>query len=488
MKFIILSILFFNTIFANNCEDTLFAFDIPNKSSNVKIIDIVENMAYECRFSVKIKDNMSKKELENILYLVHIENYTLEDMFDFLFTKNNIFYKYNAEKNLLSISYLETKSFVVDYVNLSNYSTKSTKNINVGTSSTSSDSDSSGGSGGSSEVAGNSDTTTVISSSEFKFWDNLGHEINEILSRDGDYSVKSKSIINKEAGVVTITGRSDQVNRVEQYLKKLKNRLHKQVLLEAKLIEVSYSDIRSNGIDWSKFQLSINGEANTNSWATLINNISDGGGASDANIAYNFSISGLLDFLDSYGDVNVLSTPKIMTLNNQPAVINVGDQINYQYLTSSITTYNDGGVPQTDRDYGSGSTFIGLTLNIVPEITDDDFVVLRINPVISDMIGEYDSNVQSAPDIRIKQLSSIVKAKNGARVVVGGLVSYSKVIEENKVQGLGDIPILGYAFSNDKTSIVKKELIIVITPTIIDYDKFPSINSIEASMKEFQYE
>jgi general secretion pathway protein D len=387
---------------------------------------------------------------------------------------------------------LETKSFVIDYVNLSDFTTKSTKNINVGASASINNSDNSSDSDSNNnnnnlDANSNSDSTTVISSSEFKFWTNLSDEINEILSRDGDYSVVSKSIINKEAGVVTITGTSDQVRRVDKYLKKLKDRLHKQVLLEAKLIEVSYTDIKSKGIDWSKFKLSINGEANTNSWATLVDNITNSGGSSDVSIAYNFSMSGLLDFLDSYGDVNVLSTPKIMTLNNQPAVINVGDQINYQYLTNSVTTYNNG-TPQTDKNYGSGSTFIGLTLNIVPEITENGYVVLRINPVVSDMIGEYDSSVQSAPDIRIKQLSSIVKAKNGSRVVVGGLVSHSKTMKENKVQLLGDVPVLGYAFRNETSTIIKKELIIVITPTIVDYNKFPSISSIEASMRELEYE
>jgi len=488
MKFIIFSILFFSTLFASNCKDTLFAFDIPNKSSKVKIIDIVENMAYECRFSVKIKDDVSKKRLEEILFLVHIENYTLEDMFRFLFTQNNIFYKYNPEKSLLSISYLETKSFVVDYVNLSQNTTTSTKNINVGTSGSNSSSDSGDATSGStSSTSDNSDSTTVVSSSEFKFWNNLSEEIDDILYRDGDYSVKSKSIINKDAGIITITGTHNQVQRIDNYLKKIKERMHKQVILEVKLVEVTYTDTKNKGIDWSKFELSVNGEANTNTWATLVDSINKNGGASDANIAYNFSMSGLINFLDSYGDVNVLSTPKIMTLNNQPAVINVGNQINYGYLISSTESIDN--TPAKDL-YGSGSTFIGLTLNIVPEITEAGYIILRINPVISERIDDVDildsaTNVKTAPDIRIKQLSSIVKAKNKSRVVIGGLVSYSNELKTTKVTGLGDIPILGYAFKHESNVIVKKELIIVITPTIIDYSRFPSIDSIEASMREF---
>lgn len=491
MKFIIFSILLYTAVFANNCQDTLFAFDIPSKSSKVKIIDIVENMASECRFSVKIKDEKTKKQLESILFLVHIENYTLEDMFKFLFTQNNIFYRYNSEKNLLNISYLETKSFIVDYVNLSQNTTTSTKNINVGTSNSNSNSNSeSSNLSSNNSSSDNSDSTTVVSSSEFKFWSNLSGEIDDILFRDGDYSIRSKSIINKDAGIITITGTYNQVNRIEKYLKKIKDRMHKQVTLEVKLVEVTYTDTKNKGIDWSKFELSVNGKANTNTWATLVNSTNNNGGSSDASIAYNFSMSGLISFLDSYGDVNVLSTPKIMTLNNQPAVINVGDQRNYEYLVSSVTN-NDTTGSITNNTYGSGSTFIGLTLNIVPEITEAGYIILRINPVISERIDDInilnntDTNTKSAPDIRIKQLSSIVKAKNKSRVVIGGLVSYSDELKTTKVAGLGDIPILGYAFKHESKSIVKKELIIIITPTIIDYNQFPSINSIEATMREF---
>jgi len=503
IRIIILLILVFSYIKASNCQDTLFSFSINKQSSNIKIVDVLENLAQKCKFSVKTKDEDSDKMLNKKLFLVHIEDYTLEDMFNFLFTKNNMFYDYNNKTNILTISYLETKSFVIDYVNLTNHTTETRKSISVGadsaigssggyggTTGNSNSANTAGSSGNSngmngSSTGGNSDSTTVVSSSEFTFWGNLEDEINNILSRDGDYSVQSSSIINKDAGMVTITGTMDQVQRVEKYLEKLKDRLHKQVILEAKLIEITYNNSRSRGVDWSKFQASVNGSfslpdgAWVNSEGITVNT------GDENKFSYDFSMEGLLNFLDTYGDINILSTPKIMTLNNQPAVINVGDQINYQYLSNSTTTYNDG-EPLTDRAYINGSTFIGLTLNIVPEITDDNFVVLKINPVISNMIGVYDSQqtMQSAPDIRIKQLSSIVKAKNGEKVVIGGLVSTTDDISKNKVTLLGDIPIIGYAFKSETVEIIKKELIIVVIPKIIDYNEYPSIENIESLMKD----
>ena len=471
MKFIFFIIFFFNTFLSASCEDTLFAFDIPNKSSEVKIIDIVENMATECRFSVKIKDKEAKKELQQVLSLVHIENYTLEDMFNFLFTQNNIFYKFNSNKNLLSISYLETKSFIIDYVNLDVQKTESIKNINVGVTST----------GGSSSTSGNSDSTIVTSTSEFTFWTKLEYEINNILSRDGDYSVRSSSTVNKSTGMITITGTNNQLGRIEKYLKKLNNRMHKQVLLEAKIIEVIYTDSNSKGINWNKFYDSLN------NGSFQYNLEKDGTKVTGRNFSYSFAMTDFFKFLNTYGKIHVISTPKIMTLNNQPAVINAGQQINYRFQSSDS---NSNANAVTGASYTEGSTFVGLILNIVPEITDDGYVILKINPVISSLMQQYDETTkyEKAPDIKIKQLSSIVKAKNNERVVIGGLVSYSKIDDNNQLPILGSIPLLGYAFKSTSEQIIKKELIIVVTPTIIGRNQFPSIESLENTMEECEDE
>jgi len=480
MKLILFIFLTFYTLNANsNCENTLFTFDVL-KSSNVKTIDIIENLADKCEFSVKIKDDIASDVINKELFIVHIKDYTLEQVFNFLLTQNNMFYKYNETNKVLSISYLETRSFVIDYVNLSEHTTESTKNITVGAVSTSGD-----GSGGSS---GNSDTTTVTTKSQFHFWDKLNNEIDTILSRDGDKTkIKSKSIINRETGVITITGTKNQINRISNYLKKIKNRLHKQVMLETKLLELTYADTESKGIDWSKFNINLSGDLGR-SWNNVLKE-----GVSTQKMAYDLSINGLLDFLEKHGSVNVLSTPKILTLNNQPAVINVGKQINYRYQDGSFATSDT--TTSASSTYTMASVFIGLTLNIVPEITDDGFIILKINPVVSEQLdaeANLDDNsgdvtdssgVRSMPpDIRIKQLSSIVKAKDGNRIIVGGLISSKKQNIINKVTGLGDIPILGWAFKNKDKEVYKTELIIVITPTIINNDTFPSIDTVEKSL------
>ncbi len=204
-------------------------------------------------------------------------------------------------------------------------------------------------------------------------------------------------------------------------------------------------------------------------------------------------MNGLMNFLNKYGKVNVLSTPKILTLNNQPAVINIGEQFNYRYQSGSLDTAN--ATSSTTNTYEMNSVFVGLTLNIVPEITDDGYIILKVNPVVSEKL-DPDGTLQSGngdvydsqgvrimpPDIRIKQLSSIIKAKDGNRIVVGGLISTITKNSDNKIPLLGDIPGVGWLFKNKSKSKYKTELIIVITPTIIKENDFPSIDSVEKLM------
>jgi general secretion pathway protein D len=200
-------------------------------------------------------------------------------------------------------------------------------------------------------------------------------------------------------------------------------------------------------------------------------------------------MDGLINFLNRYGDVNTLSTPKILTLNNQPAVINVGNQINYRYESGSVSATNVGSA--TTNTYVMSSVFIGLTLNIVPEITEDGYIILRINPVVSEQLDQDEgldlakesTNTDGVrtmpPDIKIKQLSSIVKAKDGARVVIGGLVSTRKFQENSAVPLLGAIPLIGGLFKHTGIETEKIELIIVVTPKIIKLNEFPSIDLAE---------
>ncbi|MCF6201673.1 MAG: secretin N-terminal domain-containing protein, partial [Hydrogenimonas sp.] len=317
---------------SNECENKLFSFKTGGQSGSVTLYDVLENLAQTCKFSVMFSDNEVKRVLKTPLQIVYIKDYTLEDMFRFIFDDHNMFYRYDEDRAMLTASYIETKSFHIDYVNLSELKTESIKSITVGasggqsstygtTGSYTGSGTAAGSSYGRSGSGDNSDYTTIKTVTEFNFWSDLKHQIDAILQRDEDsHTIRSKALINNEAGIVTVTGTKRQIERVERYIEQVMKRLHKQIMLEARLVELRYNDRNTTGVDWSRFDISLKGE---------ISDTYERGAAAATkrpfySFSYNFTMDGLLDFLQRYGDVNTISNPKIMTLNNQPAVINVG--------------------------------------------------------------------------------------------------------------------------------------------------------------------
>jgi general secretion pathway protein D len=269
--------------------------------------------------------------------------------------------------------------------------------------------------------------------------------------------------------------------------------MHSQVMLEAHLIELTYNDFSSIGVNWSKFDLGLNG--NFTNYKNSSNNLNPLGASGPVySFGIDFNPAGLINFLKTYGDVEVLSNPKILTLSNQPAVINVGQQLSYLYQNGSIASSDTQTAATTTNTLGS--VFVGLTLNIIPEVTEDGYIIMRINPITSELLNESELNPSSTtgttttqtqrtmpPDTRVKQMTSIVKVKDSQKVLIGGLIEKKISKDNNKVPVIGDIPLFGRLFNNDTDTVRKSELFILITPTLIKQDVFPSID--DAILKRF---
>ncbi len=472
------------TFLMSSCNDKLFSFSIgaDTASNKIKIIDILSNIADTCKISIVFEDDYAKKIVQKRLGNIHVTNYTLDELLNFLLGDNNIFYNYDDKSKVLKIGYYKTKSFYIDYVSFTSRKSTSNKVINTG-SSDSTNNDSTNSDSTNSNTTGGNDTTTMSYSSEFLFWKKIKDEINSILKREkskGDKIIPA--LINQDAGVVTVTGTKKQLDAVGNYIKILMKRLHKQIMIEARIIEVQYNSDHTTGIDWSKFQLSLTGSSDATKSRVAGVLTSDGFVKPNYLVGYNFSMAGLLNFLKTQGDVKIVSNPKIMTLNNQPAVINVGTEINYRYDSGSTTTTSSGGTTTTPN-YDTGSTFVGVTLDITPQISQNNSIILKINPVISAVAKTHiDSNGVPflAPDIKIKQLSSIVKVKNNSKILIGGLISKNNNKTDTKVPILSSIPILGNAFKSSKNITKRSELIIVIIPHIIDVNNGLSLINYES--------
>lgn len=501
MKKTLLFPLFLSTmLYAQECDTKRFSLSAyQNRGASLTLMDLTRDVAQTCGLSVVFDDRRAKERLSQPLDMVNIRDYTLDELLHFIFDEHNLFYTYDSARQTLRVAYTQTVNFNIDYINMSELVTESTKSITVGpgtntganaNSGTSYNASSTSNSSGSSYSASsspagsgaNTDYTNVRAVSTFTFWDQLQNHIEQILKVDEEYNeALHKTLVNRDAAVVTLTGTKRQIEGVKRYLDKLESRMHSQVMLEAHLIELTYNDYSSIGVNWSDFSLALSGQ-----YSNAYTNI-----AGIANPVYKFGVdfnpTGLIDFLKTYGNVEILSNPKVLTLSNQPAVINVGQQLSYLYQNGSIigTTSTPTTVTNT-----LGSVFVGLTLNIIPEVTEDGYIIMRINPITSELLNESELNPSGTtggstttqsertmpPDTRVKQMTSIVKVKDSQKVLIGGLIEKKSSKDNTRLPLIGDIPVFGRLFNNDTDTVRKSELFILITPTLVKKDVFPAID------------
>ena len=479
IKFVIVSLVCLISFAQANCETKFFTFSVKQEQGeSVSILDVLENIAQECKMTLVFEDSEVKKISEKKLNYINVQDFSLTELLDLILGDNNIFYDLSDNKKVLKLSYFKTKSYFIDYVSFSERKNTTSRVIKTGSSSSSS-------SGSGSSSSRGSDATTMDFTSEFKFWDKIGAELTSMIFRDEDtQKINSKVLINQDAGMVTITGTKKQLERAEEYLKVVMKRLHKEILVEAKIFEVTYSYDKTDGVDWSKFELGISGtsDATRSRTAGVLDNTTFR--KPNYLIGYDFSMEGLVSFLKTQGDMKVVSSPKVMTLNNQSAVINVGTEINYRYDMGSTTTTSTS-TSNTTYNYQVGSTFVGITLDITPQVTDDGYIMLKINPIVSELdpdgkhVDETTGIPYLAPDIKIKQLSSVVKVKDGNKVLVGGLIGKSITTSDTSVPGLSSIPFLGEAFKSNSKVISNSELIIVIIPHIVHGTSTPDLDRLD---------
>ncbi len=474
-----------------DCSYELFSI---SSAKNTKIMDFVEQLSDECGFSIVVTDPYAEKFLETKLNKTNLKNLTIDEVFNIILNENNL--TYTLENNLLKISYLTTKVFNIDYI-LSQRKSKGSTDITL---SSSSNSDQSSSGSTTSSTGGNtakSDTGIKIESTdEVKFWDQLDEEFVKVLNRPDDKYEATHPVINKNAGLITVTATNKQMKRFEGYLKKLQEKVQLQVLIDVQLLSVTMSKGKSTGIDWKQLyalqNVQIGAQKLFNTDVTQYTTeagttvdvtehiIRDSGvpmksAASLVSIKAGGTLNEVIKFLKTQGDVNSISNPKVLTLNNQPALITAGTEYFYKIQSSTNQQGTGGGVAATTQNEDIQSVFAGVLLTITPEISNNNEITLKINPSLSETAQDI-SNTSSngrdmPPDLNRRQLSSVVTVKDGNRVILGGLINTKNTIESNGVPILGDIPVLDYLFKYEETVKQTQELVIIIEPHIIHKDK-----------------
>jgi general secretion pathway protein D len=425
-------------------------------TDTITSLDLLTQLADSCDFSIVIKDNFAADLVKKELYGVNIKNMSLDEVFELLLSDNDLYYEYN--KNFLKISALKTKTFKVDYITSVR---QGTANIDASVDIRVTEGDTGG------ENTGNGDNT-IVSNDTFDFWGTVQSEILSIMNTGEEEYVAKEPIVNPNAGLVTVTGTKNQLDRVKTYINKLQDSLHKQVLIDVSILSVTLENESDRGINWSKFDLSLSSVTNAQDTKSIASSL-----ASTSNTVVNiinqatFTMEGLINFLDTNGNTKVVSSPKVLAMNNQPAIITVGDNINYRIAEE---TNNDDTNSRTIT-YNNYSMFIGILLNITPEVTKENDIILRINPSISSLKYKEDRermlDREIAPDTKERKISTVVKVKNGNTIILGGLIARADTNENQKVPLLGDIPLLGEAFKYKGDTVATTELVFVITPRLI---------------------
>lgn len=485
----LLTLLLSSSAYAGDCTYELFSI---SSTKETKIIDFIEQLSDECNFSIIITDPNAQKFLDTSLNKTNLSNLTIDEVLNIVLKENNL--TYTLQNNLLKIAYLETKMFNIDYI-LSQRKSQSNTNITLssegagatatGGASTGSGQEAGGGGAGKSGMK-------VDSSDEVAFWHELDLEFQKVLNRPEDLYEAKTPTINKNAGIITVTATVKQMERFESYLKKLQDKVKLQVLIDVQLLSVTLSEGKTTGVDWSQLYKLQNiglsfdyvnskdvGEFTSDALNTGTSFDSYGTsvlGRSTASV-FRLGAKGSLDevikFLKTQGDVSSISNPKVLTLNNQPALITAGTEYFYKIISTETLAGGTSGTQSTSEDLQS--VFAGVLLDITPEISDDNMITLKINPSLSETASDISAidgvDRTMPPDLRRRQLSSVVTVKDGNRIILGGLINTHNFIDVNKVPILGDIPILNYLFKYETKSKTTQELVIVIEPRIINKGK-----------------
>ena len=374
-------------------------------------------------------------------------------------------YYWTRQDNLVFVKSRETRSFKIDYIRL----------IRSGSGSSQAQV-SSGGAESSSETGGEVAGTIIIGQEDkVDFWTEVETQLTALISEDG------RLVVNRLSGTIQVTDQHRRVEEIAHYIDDINHSIYRQVDIEVKIVEVTLNNDESLGINWDiVFNPGSFGDSNIFDFDGVISQSS--GGVSVLPPAINFthnntnssgdSFTGVVSALKQQGDVNIVSQPRIRTLNNQAALIKVGTDRTFfrkEQVTDSTTSGSQilsSDVPQVVTE--------GIVLSLTPQISQEGWITLDVSPVVtrvssvSEVVGDNGNVLSTAPNLDISQTSSLVRAKSGETVIIGGLIQTQETETKKTVPGLHLIPVLGSLFKGTYQSQVKRELIMFVTPRLVD--------------------
>ena len=469
--------------------------------TNAPAAQVFQAIATGSRYSVLLPANLSGT------VSVGLKEVSVREALDALRELYGYEYRIEGTRVFVQPLALQTRIFQVAYPAARRTGRSDTRVVNGSISS------STGAAGAATQTSTAQDGSHVSTTNDSDFWKELDAALKAIVGTDGGRQV----VMAQHSGVLVVRGFPRDLRDVESYLRAARIAIERQVMLEAKIIEVALKDGFESGINWSAFnaagnhRLSVGADAGrvnvpgsigraagigTGSLVTGVDNstvpptvtpttlgqllssplASGGSGALGLAFTSN-SFTSLLAFLETQGSVQVLSSPRVAATNNQKAVLRVGtDDFFITNISTSTSSTAAGSV--TTPSIQVQPFFSGISLDVTPQIDENDMVTLHIRPSVSVVtertrivnLGNLGNFTLPLASSNINEADTVVRVHDGVTVAIGGLMSQSQSDDDARVPGAGDVPVVGNLFKRTQRSLHKRELVFLLRPTVIRGD------------------
>lgn len=467
--------------------------------SGATAAQVFQAIASGSRYSILLPPGLQSSPIA-----INLKDVTAREALDTLRELHGFEYRIEGNRVFVQAAALQTRVFHVSYP-----AARRTGRSDTRVTSGSITANATGGGAGTAQAMEGSQVTTT---SDADFWKELETSLKAVVGSEGGRQV----VMSQQTGVVVVRGHPRDLREVESFLRATRLSIDRQVMLEAKIVEVSLKDGFESGINWAGLRggnhrvsvgadtSRINVPGSIGSAAGIPNGslvtavdasttpptvtstvlgqllanpaLSSGAGVLGLAVTTG-SFAGLLSFLETQGSVHVLSSPRVAAINNQKAVLRVGTD-DFFITNISTTTASSAAGNVTTPSITLQPFFSGISLDVTPQIDEDGMVTLHIRPSVSQVsertrivnLGNLGSFTLPLASSNVNETDTIVRVQDGTIVAIGGLMQQTQSNDDARVPGAGDVPVAGNLFKRVNRNLQKREVVFLVKPTVIRGD------------------